>query len=294
MNITLYRYDAFTDEPGKGNPAGVVLETEGLTAGQMQAIAKRADYSETAFVLPSDKADLRLRYFTPGQEVPLCGHATVGSMYALREKGIIGDGTVLVETGAGILPISVGEKDGRIRIGMTQAAYEETAFGGSRADLAAAMGLTEKDLDERYPVVYGCTGLWTIAVPLRGLECFSRIRADNAKFPAILTERPGASVHPFCLETVMEGVDIHARHFSSPLNGFKEDPVTGTASGVMGHYYKKYIAPPVEGDLRVVMEQGLEIGKAGIVEVIVPADGPVRIYGTAVAVETYPVDPAAL
>ena len=289
--ITLYRYDAFTAVPGKGNPAGVVLETENLSEAQMQQIAKDAGYSETAFVLPSDKADLRLRYFTPGAEVPLCGHATVGSLYALCEKGMIGEGDIRIETGAGILPISLKRKDGRVYVGMTQAVYEEKPFRGDKAALAASLGLTEEDIDGRYPIVYGCTGLWTVALPIRRLESFERMKADNVKFPGILEDEPYASLHPFCLETVNEGAMIHARHFSSPRNNIGEDPVTGTASGVMGAYYKRHIAEDPDKEMLVVNEQGLEIGKDGIVETLVPADpeGQVRIFGTAVFVEAYPV-----
>ena len=289
--ITLYRYDAFTKVPGKGNPAGVVIETEALSDAQMQAIAKDAGYSETAFVLPSDKADLRLRYFTPGAEVPLCGHATVGSLYALCEKGRISEGDIHIETGAGILPISLIRKEGRVYIGMTQAAYREKPFRGDKAALAASIGLTEEELDDRYPIVYGSTGLWTVALPIRHLESFARMKPDNRAFPGILEDEPYASLHPFCLETVNEMASLHARHFSNPRNGTVEDPVTGTASGVMGAYYKRHVAEDADRELRIAIEQGLEIGKDGIVETLVPADpgAQVRIFGTAVFVEAYPV-----
>ena len=174
--IKLYRYDAFTTQPGKGNPAGVVIETGNLSEAQMQAIAKQAAYSETAFVLPFEKADLQLRYFTPGKEVPMCGHATVGSMWLLRKLGKIGDGTVLAETRSGLLPIDVTQKDGHIQIGMTQVPYQEKAFGGSKAALAEAIGLTEEDIDHRFPIVYGYTGLWTLMFPIKTLEAFSRMK----------------------------------------------------------------------------------------------------------------------
>lgn len=287
--ITLYRYDAFTTVPGKGNPAGVVLETEHLSEEQMQRIAKEAAYSETAFVFPSDKADLRLRYFTPGAEVPLCGHATVGSIYALHEKGLIGEGEITIETGAGVMPISVTVKDGRTQIGMTQAVYQEKPFRGDKAALAAAIGLTEDELDERYPIMYGYTGLWTVAIPVKHLESFAKMKPDHYSFPSILADEPYASVHPFCLETVYEGAMIHARHFSSPRNNIGEDPVTGTASGVMGAYWKRHIAADPNQEMLVVNEQGLEIGKDGLVETLVPADpnSQVRIFGTAVFAEEY-------
>ena len=287
MKIDFHRCDAFTTIPGKGNPAGVVPDASSLTDEQMQKIAAWAGYSETAFVLPSEKADLQLRYFTPGKEVPLCGHATVGSMWLLRKLGKISDGTVLVETKSDLLPIDVANKDGRTQIGMTQVPYQEKAFGGSKAALAEAIGLTEADLDPRFPVVYGYTGLWTLMLPIRTIEAFSRMKRDTDRFPSILTEEPGASIHPFCLGGLLDGVQIHARHFSSPFTGIGEDPVTGTASGVTGAYYKRYIAADPASACLVRMEQGLEIGTQAVVETWVEADPslPPKIFGTAVEVE---------
>ena len=287
MKIDFYRCDAFTTIPGKGNPAGVVPDASSLTDEQMQKIAAWAGYSETAFVLPSEKADLQLRYFTPGKEVPMCGHATVGSMWLLRKLGKISDGTVLVETKSGLLPIDVANKDGRTQIGMTQVPYQEKAFGGSKAALAEAIGLTEEDIDPRFPVVYGYTGLWTLMLPIRTIEAFSRMKRDTDRFPSILTEEPGASIHPFCLGGLLDGVQIHARHFSSPFTGIGEDPVTGTASGVTGAYYKRYIAADPASACLVRMEQGLEIGTQAVVETWVEADPslPPKIFGTAVEVE---------
>ncbi|MBQ1580815.1 MAG: PhzF family phenazine biosynthesis isomerase, partial [Firmicutes bacterium] len=228
-----------------------------------------------------------------GKEVPMCGHATVGSMWLLRKLGKISDGTVLVETKSGLLPIDVTQKDGRIQIGMTQVPYQEKGFGGSKAALAEAIGLTEADLDPRFPVVYGYTGLWTLMLPIKTIEAFSRMKRDTERFPSILTEEPGASIHPFCLGGVLEGVQIHARHFSSPFTGIGEDPVTGTASGVTGAYYKRYIADDPAKAYLVRMEQGLEIGTRAIVETFVEADPslPPKIFGTAVEVEHLELDP---
>lgn len=74
-------YDAFSSIPNKGNPAGIVLEADDLSVEDMQRIAKTVGFNETVFVLKSDVADYKLRYFTPGHEINLCGHATVGSMF---------------------------------------------------------------------------------------------------------------------------------------------------------------------------------------------------------------------
>src|SRR5690349_14942383 len=81
--------DVFTQIPFKGNPVAVVLDGEGLTATEMQAIARWTNLSETTFVCAptADTADYRLRIFTPGSELPFAGHPTVGSAHAVLEHG---------------------------------------------------------------------------------------------------------------------------------------------------------------------------------------------------------------
>ncbi|BBI32975.1 hypothetical protein KCTCHS21_23740 [Cohnella abietis] len=76
-NVTVLHYDAFSDQPNKGNPAGVVLDASQLSEKDMQSIAYEVGFNETVFVVDSQVADLRLRYFTPGHEINLCGHATM-------------------------------------------------------------------------------------------------------------------------------------------------------------------------------------------------------------------------
>jgi len=97
--------DAFTDEPYAGNAAGVVPEADDLSAAQMQAIARELSASETAFVSDSDDADRKVRYFTPTQEVDLCGHATIASHALLAADGVIEPGTHTLETNVGVLGI---------------------------------------------------------------------------------------------------------------------------------------------------------------------------------------------
>ena len=85
---------------------------------------------------------------------------------------------------------------------------------------------------------------------------------------------------------------MHGRHFSSPFSGTVEDPVTGTASGVMGAYYRKYIRIPRENKRAILVEQGQEIGKDGVVKVELPTKqrNTVRIFGTPVFVQSFGVE----
>ena len=83
--MMLYHIDSFTRTPFRGNPAGVVLDADGLSEAQMQDIARELKHSETAFVLRPSSADhdVWVRFFTPAVEVPVCGHATIAAHYAL-------------------------------------------------------------------------------------------------------------------------------------------------------------------------------------------------------------------
>lgn len=106
--IEVYHYDAFTTKPGKGNPAGIILNSEKLTTEDMQAITKKVGFNECAFPISSAIADVRIRYFTPGHETPLCGHATMASMVALIEqKKLPEKEQYTIETLAGTLSIHV-------------------------------------------------------------------------------------------------------------------------------------------------------------------------------------------
>ncbi|RCW76868.1 PhzF family phenazine biosynthesis protein [Saliterribacillus persicus] len=262
-SVLVYHYDAFSKEPNKGNPAGVVLNGSDLTVAEMQKIAFKVGFNETAFPIESEVADLRIRFFTPGHEMDLCGHATIATVFALTTKGLLGDKHELtIETNAGILPIEINKSiGGEISITMKQASPQFKEFRGSKGDLANAIGLKESDLHPELPLLYGSTGTWTLLVPIKRLNSFQKMNPHNKQFPAILKEMPHASVHPFCLETYDTNADMHARHFSSPYSGTIEDAVTGTASGVMAAFYATYIKNNRKEPLILTVEQGHEIGK---------------------------------
>ncbi|EJS06022.1 isomerase [Bacillus sp. MYb56] len=294
--INVFHYDAFTNKPNMGNPAGIVLEADGLTEEDMQRISEKVGFNETSFVLSSEVADIRMRYFTPGFEMDLCGHGTVGTIYALRERGLLEEKTNLtIETKAGILPIQIGaNENGETFIKMRQAAPQFKDFAGSKEELAHSIGLEVTDLDASVPIVYGSTGNWTVIVPIKNLDACERMKPKNEAFPSVLKEIPKASIHPVCLETYDEQVQMHGRHFSSPYSGTIEDPVTGTASGVMGAYYATYLEKDVDHELELIVEQGQEINKDGRVTVYVTKDVEndnlqIDIAGTAVYVKEFEI-----
>ncbi|MDX8046845.1 PhzF family phenazine biosynthesis protein [Gracilibacillus sp. S3-1-1] len=291
-SITVYHYDAFSKEPGKGNPAGVVFDGGKLTDSDMQHIASQVGFNETAFPLESEIADLKIRFFTPGHEMNLCGHATMATVFAFHSNGLLdGKTSITIETKAGILPITIQSiaKDESF-ITMKQATPEFKEFNGSKQDLAKSIGLEEIELHDELPILYGSTGTWTLLVPIKSLSAFNRMKPNNNEFPSVLKEMPKVSVHPFCMETYDRDADMHARHFSSPFSGTIEDAVTGTASGVMGAYYATHINTDFKDSLQLLIEQGQEINKDGRVIVDVSRGNhsfDIAIRGSAVFVKDF-------
>ncbi|MDC2864054.1 PhzF family phenazine biosynthesis protein [Bacillus sp. BP-3] len=293
--VTVYHYDAFSDKPNKGNPAGVVLQADKLPDDEMQSIAYKVGFNETAFVMESSVADWRIRYFTPGYEMDLCGHGTVAAIYAMQTRGLIKEaGDFTIETKAGVLPIEVElDSNSRPYITMKQANPQFQGFDGSIEELAASINLHKNELEENLPIVYGSTGNWTLLIPVKKLASFKKMKPNNRLFPSILKEMPRASIHPFCFETYDLNAHMHARHFSSAYAGTIEDPVTGTASGVMGAYYVMFIDKESNEKREFLIEQGHEMGKDGRVRVMVRKEQndtlEVKISGSAVYVNEFEV-----
>ena len=128
MTTRSYRYlhlDVFTDRVFGGNQLAVFLDGRGLTTGTMQAIAKEMAFSESTFILPPEQpdTDVRMRIFTPGDELPMAGHPTVGSTFALARSGVIGPERDRFVFGLDIgpVPVSLTWRNGElIFVWMTQ------------------------------------------------------------------------------------------------------------------------------------------------------------------------------
>lgn len=282
----LLQIDAFTHEPLGGNPCAVVLDAEGLDDATMLAIALEMNLSETAFLVPSERADFGARYFTPFGEIPMAGHPTVATVFALAETGafaLTGDRTeITLELPAGVLPIEVDARDGRVeRIAMRQPRprFGETLPGEA---VAAAFALAAGDLDPGMPCRIVSTGTPQLMIPVRSLEALRGARPEGRAHADLAEAHGFFSSHLFVMSGVETG-DTFARHFAPGERGF-EDPFTGSATGAMAAYLWR------EGRLgpRFVAEQGHWMTRPGRaeVEVIGPPDAieSVRVAGGAVTV----------
>src|SRR5690349_14626526 len=137
QSVQVMHWDVFSKKKHKGNPAGVVLDADLLSEEQMQLIAKKVGFNETSLVVGSDVADFRIRYFTPGHEMNMCGHATMAVSFALQIKGRLPATKWTVETKAGIISVSFDGTSCR----MQQLNPTFQRFSGDENQLMNSIGL---------------------------------------------------------------------------------------------------------------------------------------------------------
>ena len=281
--------DAFATEPMAGNPAGVVPDAAGLADAQMQAIANELGASETAFVREGDDTDLAYRYFTPAQEVDLCGHATVAATVALHERGRLDVGTASVETQVGTLELEV-DADGRAWMTQDAPTLDRVDGDVDLETVAAALGIDVaalRDVGADLPLTSASTGLPWLMVPVNFLEHLGKASPDHAAIEEIADEAGAVGLYPFTFDTLEAESTLHARAFA-PGAGVPEDPVTGTAAGACAAYLDHHAAVETDEGLRI--EQGHFVDRPGFVDAEV--GDVVRVGGRAVTVlEGRLVDP---
>jgi trans-2,3-dihydro-3-hydroxyanthranilate isomerase len=292
MKISIRQVDAFTQLPLTGNPAGVVLGGEGLADKQMQMIAREMSVPETAFVLPPTvpDADLRIRWFTPTVEVPLCGHATVASFHVLAQDGLHGMGNTgsyafKLETKSGVLPVTVDKsRDGNIEVMFGLTIPEFTRAGQYKLDIMRILNIAIEEFENRMPIVV--TNY--LYVPIRRLHTIFSMKPNFFAMSQFLTNRNLSGLCVFTTETVDKGSHVHSRFFA-PTVGINEDPVTGSANGPLGVYlFERGEVEASGGVVSIVGEQGDVIGRKGRVAIRLLVQGTavtsVSIGGRAVTV----------
>ncbi len=278
--------DAFTQTPLCGNPCAIVFDADSLDDNTMQAIAREMNLSETAFVLRSDVADVRARYFTPAEEIPLAGHPTIATAYALAETARLsldGDHTrISLELQVGPIAVDIYSAGGRVRnVVMTQPRPRFLARPGA-APVVRMLGLTPDDcVPEAEPQVVS-TGTPQLMVCVRGPESLRRLSVSHEIMASMRQTAGFFSVHVFCVSEANPPLTF-ARHFVPPPDIF-EDPFTGSATGGMAAYLWHYGL--IESSC-LTAEQGHWMGRPGkaVAEIVGPRHdiAAVRVGGSAVA-----------
>jgi trans-2,3-dihydro-3-hydroxyanthranilate isomerase len=277
--VRYLHYDVFTDTRFEGNQLAVFPDASGLSSLQMQTLAREMNFSESTFILPAETAgtDVRMRIFTPGSELPMAGHPTIGSTFALAGEKVIAHGRDHWVFGLGVGPTRVELQwrgDALDFAWMDQRPPEFREPAVSRAAIIKAAGLDPAAVDRtQLPVEEVSCGLPFLYVP-----CATRVDVDAAE-PDMATLRTLKSAFPsthigvfvFSTEAVDPDVTAYSRMFAPGL-GVAEDPATGGASGPLGSYLVKYglVAPDRAHDM--VSLQGVAMGRPSRIYITITSD----------------------
>jgi trans-2,3-dihydro-3-hydroxyanthranilate isomerase len=269
-------YDVFTGQPFLGNQLAVFTDARGLDTATMQRIAREMNFSESTFILPAEQpgTDVRMRIFAPSIEMPMAGHPTIGSTFALAETGVIRPGSSRFVFGlnVGPVPVDLEWAGDRLRFAwMTQANPTFEAVVDNREVVASALGLTGVDLAD-LPIQPVSCGVPFLFVPLRDAATVDRAISDAAAMRR-MAEAVGFTGGLF-LFAVNDAADasrparVHSRMFAPEL-GITEDPATGGASGPLGCYLVQHgvVAPAFPASIESM--QGVVMGRASRIHIAI-------------------------
>lgn len=293
MSLSYLQYDVFTSEPLTGNQLAVFPDARGLSTERMQRIAREMNFSETTFILPSERdgTDIRMRIFTPFIEMPAAGHPTIGSTFALAHLGVIPHGRDRFVFGLNIgpTPVDLEWRDGALAFAwMTQRNPEFGPPVEARDQVAAALGLTAEDLAPGLPIQQVSCGVPFLLVPLRDSAAVDRAVSEAGalrRLGVLDAEQP--AVFLFAIVPDESGALVHSRMFA-PDFGIVEDPATGIASGPLGGYLVQHGLVRGEAAGRIVSRQGVAMGRPSRIHIAIEG-GPgaitrVKVGGQAVLV----------
>lgn len=221
----------------------------------MKKIAGIIGFSETAFVMKSDLADFKVRFFTPNEEVDLCSHATIATFYALSNLGYIKPGEYSQETKAGVLNVEVKE-DLSIMMEQNTPSYFEII---DKKKIADSLNIIIKEILDDLPVQIVSTGLRDILIPVKNIEILNSINPDFKKVAEISSKYNAIGYHIFTLESLYGSIS-HCRNLA-PLYGIPEESATGTSNGALSCYLFKYGKINADQAGHIVIEQGYSMEK---------------------------------
>jgi trans-2,3-dihydro-3-hydroxyanthranilate isomerase len=275
-------YDVFTDHLFGGNQLAVVLDGRGLPRETMQAIAKEMNFSETTFVLPAEHADtdVRMRIFTPGEELPVAGHPTIGSTFALARAGVIEAGRERFVFGLGIGAVPVTLEWNGDDLGFAWMTQPNPTFDYPLADPAAAAAALSLPADavtaSGLPVQVVSCGVPFLFVPLATRRAVDEATAAPGALAALLrsSSSDAHGVFLFSTEPAGDRATVYSRMFAPGL-GIVEDPATGVASGPLGCYLVRHevVAPRQAGAMLSL--QGVRMGRPSHVHISIALTGSV-------------------
>lgn len=287
-----YQIDSFTKDRFKGNPAGVVVNADGLGDEQMLMVARELNNSETAFLFSPDSADCDgvIRYFTPETEVPTCGHATIAAMYAKAVEDSLDSCVLKIRTRIGILPFEIIRNKGDYQVIMTQGKFE-LCHGFDRyttQKILNALGFENADIDPKCPIQIASTGHSKVFIGIKNRKTLNELTPDFKELAALSLQIKCNGYFVFTFDSDRNDTLTYGRMFA-PVIGINEDPVTGNANGPLGGYLvQNKIVDYNNNVFEFNGRQGEKIGRSGVVSVKVKIENDVpsliQIKGDAVVI----------
>lgn len=255
MKISAYTLNSFAKTKEGGNPAGVVINADVLSEDEMRKVAAALGFSETAFVLQSNLADFRVRFFTPNEEVDLCGHATIATFHAMSELNLLKPGAYKQETRAGVLGIEL-QNDHFVMMEQALPVFSEMP---DKAEIADSLNISASQMETDLAAQIVSTGLRDIMIPVKCIETLDAIRPDMKKIEEISQKYNTVGYHVFSLQSLY-GDTAYCRNFA-PLYGIPEEAGTGTSNGALASYLYHYGIINDEQALHLTFEQGYAMNR---------------------------------
>ncbi len=298
MNRRFFTLDVFADKALAGNPLAVVLDSEGLDDGRMQAIAREFNLSETVFVHEpkSPVNTARARIFTPARELPFAGHPTVGTAALIahvRAPDMLAaqDMRIVLEEAIGEIECVVRHRKGRALAANFNLPKLPERLGDPppAAEIARGLGLRSEDigLDRHEPSLFS-SGVPFLFVPVRSLDAIGRARPVDMRWNV----DGGPATFLYTSEVVEAGSVYHARMFAGGW-GIGEDPATGGAAAAFAGVTTAFDRP-ADGGHVLTIEQGFEMGRPSLIALGIEIEGgelrSASIGGSAVIVSSGALD----
>jgi PhzF family phenazine biosynthesis protein len=278
MSRDILRYAAFTVDGQGGNPAGIVLDATGMTAGEMLCVAAEVGYSETAFLVPrrDEPGTYDVRYFAPEREVPFCGHATIAAAVALAERE--GPAELTLRCRAGDVRVATMKGPDGVAAELTSVPPTVQDAEPALVDAALhALRWSPDDLDPGHPPAVAGAGARHLVLVTRTRDRLGRLDYDVPGLTAVMRAADLTT-----LQLVWpEGDGGWSSRNPFPVGGVVEDPATGAAAAALGAYLRLhgFVVPPAQ----LTVHQGVDLGRPSTLEVALDADRPgVRVRGRAV------------
>jgi trans-2,3-dihydro-3-hydroxyanthranilate isomerase len=244
------------------------------------------NFSESTFIFPPEsRGDVRMRIFTPGEELPMAGHPTIGSTFALAAEGVIkrGQRDFVFELGVGPIPVTLEWNERGLSFAwMTQLLPSFGDVVEDRRDFADAIGLDLSDLMPDLPIEEVSCGVPFVFVPLASREAVDRASVDGRRIkrPTFFFTTAGDS-HPGADQTVYS-------RMLAPGFGISEDPATGGASGPLGCYLFHHGLVSADAARNIVSLQGVQMKRPSRIHISIETKGDaitrVRVGGQSVIV----------